>query len=196
MTFSITAKKDILKSIAVLFVLYFIINNPIAHPIPAPHEGNWSISLMQHPLLFGIAGHNYLVLKDDRGTVKKEMHGLATDPNTGAWKYVGADPSDILQAWKFDGPKTYTANKTTPGALLFDGNYVDTITHWNKGEACVEKINNLHISYPPLGVSIKGETENSNSVAYTLTKCMDLPYKDIGWITPGSKKDLLNRSKG
>jgi hypothetical protein len=195
MMFSSAAKKDIIKSIVVLFVLYFIINNPITHPIPTPHDGNWSISLMQHPLLFGIAGHNYLVLKDDSGAIKKEMHGLATNPTTGAWRYVGADSDDILQAWIFSGSKNYSANKKMPGVLLYEGNYINTITHWGKGEACVEKINSLHISYPPLGISIKGETENSNSVAYTLTKCMELPESNLGWFTPGSKKDLLERSK-
>lgn len=192
MAFSSTAKKDIIKSIVVLFVLYFIINNPIAHPYPTPTEGNWSISIMQHKLLFGLAGHNYLVLKDDSGNIKKELHGLATDPTTGAWKYVGANKDDALRAWEFDGPRAYEANKKTPGVILYQGDYTSTLAHWSKGESCVEKINDLHISYPPLGVSVRGETENSNSVAYTLTKCMELPNGNVGWFTPGSKKDLLN----
>lgn len=147
---------------------------------------------MQHPLLLGIAGHNYLVLRDDTGAIKAELHGLATDESTGNWKYVGSRDTDTLKVWEFDGPRRYEANKKSPGIITFQGSQSETALLWNKAQICKERINELHLRYPPFGVAMRGETENSNSVAYTLTKCMDLPTKGVGWFTPGNGRDLLD----
>lgn len=183
--------KDLLISIFFLSGLYIVTHNPITAPKPKPKEGNWSIQFMQHPLFLGLAGHNYLVLKDGEGDVIKELHGLATDTATEHWKYIGTNKTDILQVWEFYGSKNYLASKKFPGIILAEGPQEAIETLWTKGSACIPAINEQKIPYPPYGVRVGGDTENSNSVAYTLTLCMGLDTRHIGIFTPGSKKNLL-----
>lgn len=183
--------KDFLLSGAFIFVLYGITHNPIVRPTPEPLPGNWSIQFMQHPLLFGFAGHNYLALRDDTGAIISELHGLATDPVNGGWKYVGSKKTDLLQVWEFDSARYYVAEKTFPGIILTQGDKKTIIAMWEEAEKCKDPINEKKILYPPYGVSFKNETINSNSVAYTLAKCMNLETKHVGLWTPGSTMDLL-----
>lgn len=183
--------KDLVYSALFLAFLYGVTHNPITRPMPKPTPGNWSIQFMQHPLLFGFAGHNYLTLRDTKGAVISELHGLATDPNTGNWKYVGSQPSDILQVWEFQNGRYYLSGKSFPGIILREGKEEDMKTLWAMAHACVEPINQKKISYPPYGISFRNETTNSNSVAYTLARCMGLDTRHVGIITPGSTKDLL-----
>lgn len=150
---------------------------------------------MQHPLVFGIAGHNFLTLRDENNSIIEEYHGLATDSVTGDWKYVGRKSTDILKAWRFKGSRNYIAQKDYPGIVLEQGDKDVMITAWDKGESCKEEINTMNLPYPPYGVSLHGDTENSNSVAYTLALCMKLDAKRIGLITPGWGKDLLGEEK-
>ena len=184
--------QDVLLSVAIIFSLYGVTHNSFTQPTPQPLPGNWSVQLMQHPLLFGIAGHNYLVLKDQNGDVIKEFHGLATDPETKQWKYVGTQDTDLLQVWEFDGGREYEANKRIPGIILYEGDGTTTRNLWYKADVCKLEINKELRNYPPLGFSFKKETENSNSVAYTLALCMGVDPKHLGLITPGSKKNLLD----
>ena len=183
--------QDIVLIIITGMLLYAVIHNPITHPTPKVHTGLWSIQLMQQPLVFGIAGHNYLVLRNNKNIIQEELHGLATDGITGAWKYIGNDSTDILTVWKFTSPHFYLAQKNYSGTALAEGDERTMVSTWRKAAPCVTQINNLHISYPPYGMNIRGDTENSNSVAYTLTRCMGLDAEHLGLITPGWGKDLL-----
>lgn len=185
--------KDLILSIFVILSLYGVTHNPIVRPTPQPIPGNWSIQFMQHPLLFGFAGHNYLTLRDADGTIVSELHGLATDNTTGMWKFVGTKSSDILQVWNFENQRYYLAEKTFPGIILSQGNQEEMKMLWNRGLICKDSINTRRISYPPYGVSFKNETTNSNSVAYTLSKCMGLDSRHIGIWTPGDTMNLLDR---
>jgi hypothetical protein len=185
--------KDFILSGVFLFVVYGITHNPIVRPMPAVAQGKWSIQFMQHPLAGGFAGHNYLVLRNADGTIVSELHGLATDPVTNSWKYVGTNRTDELRVWEFDSPRYYLAEKTFPGIMLKEGNKEDMEALWSQGEKCEKPINNKHISYPPYGFSFKNETTNSNSVAYTLAQCMHLDTYHIGLWTPGDAVDLLAR---
>lgn len=184
--------KDLFWSVILMFTLYGLINNPIVHPLTQPLPGNWSIELRQHRLLFGIAGHNYLVLRNQDGDIISELHGLATDPITKTWKYVGTRETDQLKVWQFDSPRNYEANKKSPGIVLKEGTKEETLTLWIKAEKCKKDINEKNLPYPPLGVAVRGDTENSNSVAYTLSLCIGADVTHIGWITPGSQKNLLD----
>lgn len=182
--------KDLILSVLFIGSIYGITHNPIVRPMPAPVSGNWSIQFMQHPLLFGFAGHNYLLLRAPDGTVATELHGLATDERTNEWKYIGSNKTDLLQVWEFTSTK-YIAGKTFPGILLTQGSQEEMEGLWQQAKGCMEPINEKRIPYPSYGFSLKTETMNSNSVAYTLTKCMGLDTKHIGIWTPGSTKDLL-----
>lgn len=183
--------KDLFWSILFILSLYGLTHNPIVRPTPQPVPGNWSIQFMQHPLLFGFAGHNYLSLRDQDGSVVGELHGLATDAQTGNCKYIGSRSTDILQVWEFETGKYYLSQKKFAGIILREGKEEDIRALWEQARSCKDPINAQLIPYPPYGVSIKNETTNSNSVAYTLARCMNLDTRHIGIWTPGSTFDLL-----
>ena len=183
--------KDLAFSLVFILCMYGIVHNPLTYPVPQPIPGNWSIQLMQHPLFFGLAGHNYLVVRNQDGDIVSELHGLATDTTTKKWKYVGMKSSDVLQVWKFDGPRYYLAEKGFSGILLNQGTQGEVESIWEKTTDCITLINAQNIPYPPFGVKVSGETENSNSVAYTLALCMGLDARHIGILTPGETKNLL-----
>jgi hypothetical protein len=185
--------KDSFYSLIFLLAVYGITHNPIVRPIPTPIPGHWSIQLMQHPLIFGLAGHNYLALRDENGNVVEELHGLATDTYTKQWKYIGTKPTDKLQVWEFDNGRYYLAGKNFPGVIIDQGTQIDVLSLWSKALACKDSINQENISYPPYGVSFRSETTNSNSVAYTLAKCMGFDTRHIGIWTPGETMNLLQR---
>lgn len=184
--------KDILLIAVFIAFFYLLTHNPFFYPKPEPTPGAWSIQLMQHPLVLGLAGHNYLVLRNPNETIIQELHGLATDSTTGEWKYIGADKTDILTVWKFDGSKKYLAEKRFPGIILAEGDEQKVRTLWEQADACKNIINQKKLSYPRFGVSFLQETENSNSVAYTLALCMEVDIRHIGLITPGSRNNLLD----
>lgn len=184
--------KDLIWSTVILTSLYALTHNPITRPIARADQGKWSIHFMQHPLVFGLAGHNYIALYNADGHILSELHGLATNPATGEWRYIGTRSTDLLKVWEFDASKYYMASKNFPGRVLAEGSEHEILDLWEKAQQCKDPINRRNISYPAFGFSIKNETFNSNSVAYTLTKCMGLDTRHIGLITPGSKLDLLN----
>ncbi len=183
--------KDLFWSFIFILFIYGITHNPIIRPIPKASKGEWSIQIMQHPLLFGFAGHNYLALRNPDGEIVSELHGLATDISTGEWKYVGTKSTDELKVWEFNGPRYYLSEKKFPGKILSEGNKYDMQTLWDMARSCVPKINKKDLPYPMLGVNIRGGTENSNSVAYTLSLCMGLDAYHVGLLTPGEKNNLL-----
>lgn len=195
MLFTERFTKDLFWSFIFILFIYGITHNPITHPTPKPVQGKWNIQLKQHPLMFGITGHNYLTLRNQDNNIVGELHGLATDTKTNNWKYVGSKSSDKLQVWEFNGPRNYIAEKNFPGIILSEGDTNEIINLWDKALVCKDEINKLNISYPPFGVNMRGETENSNSVAHTLINCMGLDAKHVGIFTPGDGKDLLDSKR-
>ena len=147
---------------------------------------------MQYPLLLGVAGHNYLVLRDSYNNILSELHGLATDATTKKWKLTGIDPTDTLQVWEFSTSSEFITRKTYPGVLLLEGSKELVEQTWSKAQACEEAINQKNIPYPPLGFTLRKDTLNSNSVAYTLVTCMGLSTRHVGLLTPGETENLLN----
>lgn len=184
--------KDLFTIALFLGGFYLLVNNPITHPKTVEKYGVWSIQLMQQPIVFGIAGHNFLTLRDEKNTIVGELHGLATNAKTGAWKYVGTHATDKLNVWYFKNPNEYITQKSYSGILLFEGEQDSVLKLWNKALVCKEKINERELLYPPYGVKVSGDTENSNSVAYTLTLCMGLDAEHLGLITPGWGRNLLD----
>jgi hypothetical protein len=183
--------KDLIFSIVFILIVYGLTHNPIVQPMPQPMPGNWSIQVMQHALYLGLAGHNYLALRNQDGTIIAELHGLATDPKTGTWRYFGTNGSEKLRVWKFDGPRYFDSEVNFPGVVLTEGASSTMSELWKQAGECADKINTKDISYPPYGVNITGITENSNSVAYTIADCMGFDVKHIGIFTPGERVNLL-----
>lgn len=171
-------------------VYYALTHNSITYPQVTREEGVWSIEKMQRPLALRLAGHNFLVLRDDKGKVVSELHGLATDTTTNTWKRVGTGRGEILHVWEFTDGHTGEEVGRLPGVVLKEGSEIELRTLWQKGKVCADKINEENIPYPAFGISMY-ETENSNSVAYTLMKCMGFNSKHIGLIVPGEQTDLL-----
>lgn len=194
MLFTTRFIKDLVWIAVFSVFLYAITHNPISYPKVQKTNGLYSIEYMQYPLVLGIAGHNYLTLRDGNNRILRELHGLATDPKTNTWKYVGNSSSDQLKVWEFTSPDEYIDEKSYTGITLFQGSKEEVASYWVKALRCKERVNRKNIPYPPYGVNIKGDTENSNSVAYTLTLCMGLPVEHLGLITPGSTKNLLEEN--
>jgi hypothetical protein len=181
-----------LATITLFGLLFYILtHNPLTHPKLPETYGMWSIQLMQQPILFGIAGHNYLVLRDANNLIQKELHGLATDITAGTWKYIGSESTDKLQVWEFNGPHFYVDQKSYPGVLLTTGTEAYIRATWDRAIPCKDAINRKNLNYPPYGVAVSGDTENSNSVSYTLMLCMGLDADHLGLLTPGWGKNLL-----
>lgn len=185
--------KDIFVILFSISVFYAVTHNPITHPKAEGKPGAWSIELHQHPLILGIAGHNYLALRNDKGVVEYELHGLPTDTRTGTWKYVGRSEYDILQIWEFS-TSTQRKVKNTPqvSTVLLSGEKEQITELWGSARLCGTRIDSLRIPYPPFGVSFKEDTRNSNSVAYTLSLCMNINPHRLGIFTPGWEIDLLS----
>jgi hypothetical protein len=185
--------KDILVIAFFVFLFFGLTHNPIVRPKAEPEltKGKWNIELRQRPLALGVAGHNYLVLRNTEGEIVAQFHGLPTDEETGEWKYVGRNKTDILHVWEF-GPESKDSDLVSGyGITLSSGDKVKIMALWEEARICGTKINLLYLPYPPFGVSLRKDTENSNSVAYTLVNCMGLASKHIGLFTPGWGKNLL-----
>jgi hypothetical protein len=182
--------KDVLLSVLFFILYYGLTHNSLVYPTTPVFKGTWSIEKLQHPLVLRLAGHNYLALRDDKGKIVSELHGLATDEVTGVWKYIGTGNNELLKVWEFDTRILDPTSTVLPGIVLKTGDEASIKSLWEKARVCKEKINEKHIPYPPLGISFY-ETENSNSVAYTLTKCIGAENKHIGIIVPGEETDLL-----
>ncbi|MEN9881291.1 MAG: hypothetical protein RLZZ308_474 [Candidatus Parcubacteria bacterium] len=184
--------KDITVVLFSITLFYIVINNPITRPQAQVLDTVWSIELRQQPLVLGLAGHNYLALRNGEGEVQHELHGLPTDTRTGEWKYVGRTKYDILRIWEFStSTKRTVAPRTPVSVTLLSGDKDNIMTHWEEARACGRYIDALHLPYPPYGISFKEDTRNSNSVAYTLALCMGVNPQHVGLFTPGWEKDLL-----
>lgn len=185
--------KDIIIIATFSGLFYILTHNPLVRPQPFLTAGSWSIELHQKPLVLGIAGHNYLVLRDDNGKILFTLHGLPTDEATGEWKYVGRSKKDILKVWEFGAEDGEGMQTGSYGVSLLKTNKEEALTRWVQAEECGKMIDVLSIPYPPFGVSLRKDTENSNSVAYTLASCMNLKTSHVGLFTPGWGKNLLEQ---
>ncbi|MEN9552338.1 MAG: hypothetical protein RI935_715 [Candidatus Parcubacteria bacterium] len=186
--------KDVLIVAVFFLAFYAATHNSHVRPHPTTTRGGWSIELHQKPLAFGLAGHNFLLLRDSNNTVITTLHGLPTDKTTGAWKYVGRNKEDILQVFELREDDMRSKEKSY-GIALISGEEDDIKRRWSNAKECSYAINKKELPYPPFGFSLREDTKNSNSVAYTLVSCMGLHGKHIGLFTPGWGRNLLEESK-
>lgn len=167
--------------------------------------GTYKIVKVQLPIVgvsqgHGIAGHNFVVMLDDQNRVVSELQGLATkeqcDENGNPIeKPIGLLLSDRLKVHEKDGPYFYQPHY--PQQVVFEGSKEEVEAKWRLGQMALVDINRQDLHYPPLGVLDIKESplngpENSNSVASTILKAMELPDPDLGWrLTPGEGKQLI-----
>lgn len=185
----------ITKDLVIIFFFggcfFALTHNPVVRPTPTIIPGEWSIELRQMPLALGIAGHNYLALRNGEGVIVSQLHGLPTDIITGEWKYVGRNKTDVLKVWEFEENNPNEELGRGGGVALITTNEPEVKELWRKAKYCGDELNVQQLPYPPFGVSLREDTRNSNSVAYTLTACMGLAAKHIGLFTPGWGVNLL-----
>lgn len=184
--------KDLFWSGIFIIFYYFLTHNSLTYPIPKISIGLWSIEKLQRPLVFRLAGHNYFALRNSKGEIVSELHGLATNAETNKWTYVGTGNGELLKVWEFSTSIFGETNTILPGIVINKGDEKSVRLLWEKARVCGNLINQKNIPYPPFGVKMY-ETENSNAVAYTLAKCMGIETKRIGIIIPGEKTDLLTK---
>lgn len=130
-------------------------------------DAPWQIVMAQLPLVFGLAGHNFLVLLDGNAHVVSEINGLAIGRDSSV-RAIGWRPGDRLRAVVSSGSCYYRAGLGQ--AVLYAGPRQVAMLLWLKAEEKACAINALALKYPFLGCG-----KNSNSVASTLIHAMGLP---------------------
>ncbi len=168
-----------------IFVYFAVTSNPVVKPKAIIPVGNWSIEKAQTGLFFELAAHNYLILRDDKGLVQKELHGTPTEPD-GTFIRVAILPGRTLRVMEFNTPLDGDRSYKPSGITVYKGNREDTLAKWDSAHACSESINKEKLPYPTLGFNLEEDRVNSNSVATTLLSCMNLPSPRVGLLTPGA----------
>lgn len=147
----------------------------------------------------GVAGHDFWVLRDENGRALAELHGLATDRQTGRPVPIGTDTDRYsLQVWEFaHDPKYAGAHgvNVTSESYISDGQANKTVltadskevmARWDAAVAARQPLNALNLDYPSYGVNFFQDTVNSNSTYRTLGEVMGVPVQKFGGrIEPG-----------
>lgn len=153
----------------------------------------------------GIAGHDFWVLRDEHGNAVAEMHGLATNRETGRPVPIGTDPDKFsLRAWHYPHDQAYADSLGVPrndASYIRDGQPARTVlsadreevmARWNSAVGAMRELNALDLDYPRLGVSLFGRTVNSNSAYRTFGEIMGVQVDDFpGRIEPGIRNRML-----
>ncbi len=148
--------------------------------------GNYKIVKSQLPLIGGMAGHNFVVVLDPHNRPIHELNGLATSKD-GKIKPIGNSSSDKLYVYNEKGAKGFFYKSSQNQAIVFEGSYEEVMHKFNLGYEIGQEINKREFPYPMLGLG-----QNSNSVASTLLKGMNLKDPDLGRaLTPGENSLLI-----
>lgn len=152
--------------------------------------GQFTIEIVQAPLLGGVAAHNFLQMKNGQGQVVGELHGLATGLD-GEPMSIGWAPWHKLKFYddrRWDGA-------TAERATLFTGTEAQAQALWARATYAGQAMNYADIGYSMFGFDIFSPTENSNALASTLIAAMGLSEPTLsGRLTPGAGNLLLSSS--
>lgn len=157
----------------------------------------------------GVASHDFLVLRDEKGHALAEMHGLATDRKTGQGVAIGTDESlHSLRVWHFAHDDTYAKSigAKADGSTYINGDQdhramlvagkQEILERWNAAVAAKEPLNALDLNYPNYGFRMSGDTVNSNSAYRTLSEIMGVPVHDFpGRIEPGLDNRMVDQKE-
>jgi hypothetical protein len=169
-------------------------------------QPQYSIEARQLNIAGGLAGHMFWVLRDQEGNAVAEMHGLATDRNTGGTVPIGTDSErHSLRGHIFVHDQDYANNlgvratnatyisSGQDSATLYMGDKTDVLARWKAGYDALNAINQRDLNYPPGGVALNPySTVNSNSVYTTLGQIMidDAPRLNVS-VLPGHGNHAL-----
>jgi hypothetical protein len=139
--------------------------------VATPDPDTWQIELRRLPILH--RGHAVLVLRGPNGQIQ-ELNGLAKSRNTGQLTNFGLDG---VQLYTDDTPR-YAAD-AEPVGVLASGSRDQMAGLWARAKRAANDINAANFDYKGHDPAYEfggsgGEIQNSNSVAYTLSRAMGL----------------------
>ena len=143
--------------------------------------------------IVGIATHNFWVLRDDKGNVLGQLHGLATNPQNEILP-IGKI-GDKLKFYHFGSRAIQSglapvSNKSYIKAnqknqLVYRGTDGEVLTRWDNAVKALPFLNGLEISYTPFAVLGLSHI-NSNTAFAVLGRIMGIPVpKFQGYWQPG-----------
>ena len=163
------------------------------------------IEFREYPIMW-VACHTFWTLYEDDWLIG-ELHGLATDRETGQSQAVGTS-RDVLRAWPY--PMQGQASKMKPAnggfsglysldqasKVVFEGSKEEALAIWDRAQAAAQALDRLDIVYHILGgVPSDLATGNSNSAFRTFGDVMGLPMPDLeAMMRPGDRKNLLPKA--
>lgn len=182
--------KDSLRLVIVLALSYVALFNQYVRPYIKDNITDYKIIKREKMLLYGISGHTFVEIRDDKDNVIGQMHGFPSD-ESGILKEIGDKSNYKLKVFELDYDR-YSKDNYKIGYVLFSGSKEEVMNKWENAKICAKQINDKDLYYPIWGFKIFSKTYNSNSVADTLISCMGLENKNIGLFTPGKNNNLLS----
>lgn len=157
--------------------------------------------------LAGVASHNFLVLRDDQGNAVAELHGLATDRQTGKVEPIGTDERrHSLRVWHYPHDPAYAsdlgvrASRTTyiqdgqDAVTVLKAGRTEVMGRWQAAVDAIKPLNALDLNYPNYGFRVFGDTINSNAAYRTLSEILGVSVQDFpGKIEPGLDNRMIRQ---
>lgn len=154
----------------------------------------------------GVASHNFWVLRDERGRAVAELHGLATDRETGQPVPIGTDADRYsLRQWHYPHDEAYARSlgaSVDRWSYIQDGqshqavliaDQAEVLARWNAAVSAGQALNNLDIDYPPYGFKVFGGTVNSNTSYRTTGEIMGVAVRPFpGVLEPGLNNRMVS----
>jgi hypothetical protein len=157
----------------------------------------------------GPYSHNFWVLRDQDGKALAELHGLATDRETGKTVPIGTDEKlHSLRVRHFPLDADYAQSlgvSQSRGGYIAEGQDSKTVlvadekevmARWNSAVAAKAPLNALDRDYPSYGFKVFGDTINSNSTYRTLGEIMGVPVHEFsGVMEPGIDNRMTSQKQ-
>jgi hypothetical protein len=149
---------------------------------PARNPDDWRIELRRHPILH--RGHAILVLVDPNGQTVAELNGMPKSRN------ADTDDPEKVMTFTGDGSRLVVTtderfrNSAEPIAVVAAGSREEIAGRWERGLRAAQEITAKNYDYKGHDPAFEfggrgGQIQNSNSVAYTLGRAMDLDLDSV-----------------
>ncbi|HFD13658.1 MAG TPA: hypothetical protein ENJ32_14495 [Crenotrichaceae bacterium] len=141
--------------------------------------------------IWGIASHNFWVLRNDENQVLSQLHGLATDRKTNTFKPIGFF-NDRLGFYEFktannDPSFIFNNQQAVP---VYQGDVTDVLSRWDNAASQLATLNKQDLNYSPFGI-LGLPVTNSNSAYHLLSQLMGIDCcRFSGVLEPGIGNSL------